>query len=863
MKHGCIRLDNEDVWLPTSCYMCYCSCPIKAHRVNGVVVGLEGKPESIQSQGKMCAKGKAGVMNLYNPNRVLTPLKRTNPEKGIGVDPRFEEISWEEAIRTIADRFREIRDEDPKQLWVQIWSSGANTYHLQAIFANAFGTPNVQQAQSANCGKAIHAVENIVTGGFHHEADLHYCRYLILVGTQQSFTTRTNYLHNVKDMADARVRGMKVIVIDPIGFFTAAKADEWIPIRPGTDGALALAMMNVLLNELNIYDSDFLKRRTNAPYLIMPNGLYVRDDRSKPMVWDPIDGVAKAYDDLDIKDYSLFGKYNVNGTSSCVPAFELFKDHLKKYTPEYAAPITTIPAEVIRRIAREFGEAASIGSTIQIEGKTYPYRPVAVDWARGPQGHKHGFWQSWALKLLNIIVGAIEVPGGMHGTGVAGNWPGGGWSPGLTPDGLVIGTKRDLGLFAPHGGYPSHTPSKPIKQDLEELFPLAAHAYSVYPLVIPNPERFGISYKIKASLHNLGNAFHGTWGDSKVVEEAFKSIPFVVTFNVERNEVAEMADIVLPAPAYLEDLDIACQWAILPQPTGLHERCYGIRQPVVELPPGVRYQADVLMEIAYRCGFLGDFYKLFNRAFRLEDGYTLDPSKKYRWGEMVDRIAKSLFGPESGLEWFKEKGVKSNVVTADIAYPGPSTKGRIPIYLEHFIPPVDPLRRVVKELNVKELDLDMADYVALPEWMPCDSYAPDPEGEQSLIAVNYKLPFTYGAHECENPWLNELCERSEYAYGVLINTETAKRKGIRHGDLVRIESPVATASARAFLTECIHPEVVGIAGHNGHWSKGMPISHGKGVNFNSLLTHNFSKIDSVSNAIEQCVRVNVLKEQVA
>jgi anaerobic selenocysteine-containing dehydrogenase len=833
--------------------MCYNSCPIIAHRVNGIVVGLEGNSQSTQSQGKMCARGKAGVMNIYNPDRVLTPLKRTNPKKGIGVDPQFEAISWKEAMDTIVDRFKEIRDKDPRQLWVQNWASGRLTYELMGpIFANAFGTPNVMPAQSPTCGKAIHPIENLVTGGFHQDPDLHYCKYLILVGTQQGFSTRYNYLHNMKDMADARMRGMKVIVIDPIGFFTAAKADEWIPIRPGTDGAFALAMMNVLLNELNIYDSDFLKRRTNAPYLIKPDGLYVRDERSKPMVWDPIDGVAKAYDQPDIKDYSLFGKYNVNGTSSCVPAFELFKDHLKKYTPEYAASITTIPAEVIRRIAREFGEAASIGSTIQIEGKTYPYRPVAVDWARGPQGHKHGFWQSWALKLLCVIVGAIEVPGGMHGTGEAGNWPGRRWSPGIALDGLVCGTEREIGGGAPHGGYPSHTPSKPIRQDLGELFPLGEHATTVFPLVIPNPERFGLSYKIKASLHNVGNAFHGGWGDSKVVEEFFKSIPFVVTFNVERNEIAEMADIVLPAPSYLEDLDILGQKAYGPMPTGLHVRSYGIRQPVVEPPSGVRRQIDVMMEIADRVGFLGDFYKLFNIFFKLKDPYKLDPSKKYKWEEMVDAIAKSMFG--TSLEWFKENGVKTNPVTADIAYPGPSTKGRIPIYLEHFVPLLDRVRSASKELG---LDFDTADYAALPEWMPCDSYAANPEGEQNLIAVHYKIPFIYGAHQCENPWLGELCERSQYAYGVLINTKIAKGKGIRDGDWVRIESPVATARARAFLTECIHPEVVGIAGHSGHWSKG--ISYGKGVNFNSLLPHNFSKLDCISSALDHCVRVNVCR----
>ncbi len=97
--------------------MCYIGCSIKVKVDNGVVVGIDGDPKNPQNRGAMCAKGKAGFMNLYNPNRVLTPLKRTNPKKGIGIDPGFVEISWEEAIDTIVAECRRIQD-DPKKLWI-------------------------------------------------------------------------------------------------------------------------------------------------------------------------------------------------------------------------------------------------------------------------------------------------------------------------------------------------------------------------------------------------------------------------------------------------------------------------------------------------------------------------------------------------------------------------------------------------------------------------------------------------------------------------------------------------------------------------------------------------------------------------
>src|SRR3972149_10049481 len=102
---------------------------------------------------------------------------------------------------------------------------------------------------------------------------------------------------NTQKRAEARARGMKLVVIDPQCGNAAAKADEWIPIRPGTDGALALAMLNVLLNEAGIYDREFLKNQTNGPYLVKPDGRYMRDEATgRHLAWDLSDGKDKTYD---------------------------------------------------------------------------------------------------------------------------------------------------------------------------------------------------------------------------------------------------------------------------------------------------------------------------------------------------------------------------------------------------------------------------------------------------------------------------------------------------------------------------------------------------------------------------------------
>jgi anaerobic selenocysteine-containing dehydrogenase len=157
------------------------------------------------------------------------------------------------------------------------------------------------------------------------------------------------------------------------------------------------------------------------------------------------------------------------------------------------------------------------------------------------------------------------------------------------------------------------------------------------------------------------------------------------------------------------------------------------------------------------------------------------------------------------------------------------------------------------------LDWDLSDYKPLSEWMPCPSYHAIQNGKYDLIAVHYKLPYVYGSFGNDNPWINEICERSSNAYNVLVNEDVAKAKGISDGEEVWLESPATKVRVKVKLTQCIHPQVVGVAGHFGHWSPGMPIARGKGINFNSLLPTDLEHIDKISTALDHCVEVRVYK----
>jgi len=148
----------------TSCGMCYIGCGIQVKVENGVAVSIEGDPNNPQNRGNICAKGQAGLMNLYNPHRIKTPLKRTNPQRGLHVDPGWKEISWDEALNTIVSKLVAIRD-NPKQLYIQGWEVTGDSHLWLHAFASAFGTPHYSSNGSPTCGKVIHPVEFFAAGG--------------------------------------------------------------------------------------------------------------------------------------------------------------------------------------------------------------------------------------------------------------------------------------------------------------------------------------------------------------------------------------------------------------------------------------------------------------------------------------------------------------------------------------------------------------------------------------------------------------------------------------------------------------------------------------------------------------------------
>ncbi len=849
----------EDVWIDTTCALCYSYCALRVHRVNGTVVKIEGNPDDPATCGRICPKGLSGIMLLYDPNRINRPMKRTNPEKGIGVDPGWVPISWREALGVVTEKLRKVMQDDPRKLLLIGSVINLSLYRHLLAFGMAVGTPNYwNSGAGTHCGAGEHIMGAMLHHAWAWQPDPDYCQYFLNFGTPAGFGAHYANVAMTQRMAERRVKGMKHVVIDPWMGIAAEKSDEWIPIRPGTDAALVLGMINLLINEYGLYDAQSLKRHTNAPYLIGPDSAYLRDQATgEVLVWDQADQRAKPLSDPTIREFALEGRYVVDGVACC-PAFQLLKEKVREYTPELVSEITTIPVATIRRLAREYGEAARIGSTISVDGKQLPYRPVVVGYFKGPQGHRHAGLISMAFELLREVVGASAVPGSTLGGGARSlGHPETGlprWSPKVGTDGLMA-----LDTFAwpvpAYNPYPPRPARKPETVSLIECVPTPGSS-SFTPLVMLEPEKYGLPYKIEVVL-NTGSNFPMTTADPELVARAFKDC-FVINFSLYPDESSELADLLLPDTCYLERLDIAPDWMCSGPPTGWWS--YHVRQPVVAPLHERRQFEEVTLELAERLGMRRDFYMVLNMLHHLDGERALDPSREYTWEEIVDRRYQSWFGPRFGLDWFKKHGLLAWPKKVEEVYWRPFVPVRTPIYFEFFPRIGEQVEKIRRETGIP---FDTADFQPLPDWKPCRSHL-EQRPEYDLYAIYFRAPFHTFSFTNNNPWLDEVSRIDPYNFSINLNAQTAARKGIRDGDWIAVESAATGKAVRgqAKLVQGLHPEVVAMAGSGGHWSRRLPIGtgRGKGVNFEWLLPLTFEDTDTVSYNQDLCVKVRVYKE---
>jgi anaerobic selenocysteine-containing dehydrogenase len=349
-------------WKSATCQGCTSWCSKQVYVVDGRAVKVRGNPNSKVNGSAGCPRSHLALQQIYDPDRIKTPMKRTNPKKGRNEDPQFVPISWDEALNTIADKIMELRNNNETHKYMLM--RGRYTYMRDVLYdrmTKIIGSPN-NISHSAICAEA----EKF--GPYYTEAywgyrqyDVKRARYILLWGADPLAANRqvSYYSSAWGDAIDSAT----IAIAEPRLSATAAKADEWLPIKPGTDGALAVAIAHILLTE----------------------GLWYKD-----FVGDFTDGenrfVAGQYVDAE-----MFEEKHTNGI---VTWWNL---ELKNKTAEWAAKITGVPAEQIKRVAVGYGQAA----------------PHAISWlGGGPCMQVRGAYASMAVHALNGIVGAVDNVGG-------------------------------------------------------------------------------------------------------------------------------------------------------------------------------------------------------------------------------------------------------------------------------------------------------------------------------------------------------------------------------------------------------------------------------------------------------------------
>jgi len=352
-----------------------------------------------------------------------------------------------------------------------------------------------------------------------------------------------------------------------------------------------------------------------------------------------------------------------------------------------------------------------------------------------------------------------------------------------------------------------------------------------------------------------------TMADTSKVEQVLKKMKFIVNINIHHDESTEFADIVLPDRTYLERPVV---WPFTESPY-----VCGWQYAQAVIPPlyNARDATDVLLELAERVGFLPDLNAILNYIMMgLRPPYDLKPDVKYTSEEIWDRFLKSAYGEEYGVEWFSRHGCKVRRWTAEELFCPNETaygKTRYPFYFEWVKKQGEELQQQLKANGVDWWDT--SNYMALPLWKPTRLHQEPPEYD--MYAIMWKAAYINSAESLDVPWIAEIALLDPHQNSLLMNSETARAKGIEDGDLISVKSPHGEIKGRVGLTEGIHPEVIGIpqtlhrfSTQNSFLRERMPKDK-KGCNINRLLSSDLEYMDNLTSAIEQTARVKVTKVQ--
>ncbi|MEG3789499.1 molybdopterin oxidoreductase family protein [Lysobacter sp. CCNWLW3] len=862
----------------TTCYMCACRCGIKVWLADGKIRYIQGNPEHPVNQGVLCAKGSAGIMQHYSPARLDKPLLRVG-ERGRG---EFKEIEWDEALRIAAGWLAPIRERNPDEL--AFFTGRDQSQALTGWWAQQFGTVNYA-AHGGFCSVNMAAGGLYTLGGSFWEfgePDWEHSRYLMLWGVAEDHDSNPIKL----GLGKLKAHGAKIVAVNPVRSGYGAIADEWIGIRPGTDGLFAFALIHELLKADRI-DLDYLVRYANAHWLVIRNpggaddGLFARDEEGRALCWA---GGAQLADAIDISP-AVVGEYVLPDGRRAVPVFHLIAERYldPQYGPDAVSERCGIPADTIRRIARELAEAAfdhplslPIAWT-DAHGREHSEmigRPVSMHAMRGISAHSNGFHTCRALHLLQMLLGAVDTPGSFRYQPpfpkpiAPPNRPGKQRQANGVLDAAPLGfVHAPEDLVVDEQGRPRR-----IDHAFSWAYPLSAHG--MMHSVIRNAWA-GDPYKIDTLMMFMANM---SWNSSMNTAQTIGwltdkddsgeyRIPRIIYADAYASEMVAYADLVLPDTTYLERFDAI---SMLDRPISDADSAIdAIRHPVVDSREqregrDVRGFQSVLIELGARLGLPGLVHEDGSPRYRDYADYIVRHERApgvgllAGWrGEHGELEAKGPPNPQQLERYIENGGYWRSPVPEHARYFKMANRGYLdwaqkmgfighaePIVLQLYSETLQKFRLAAQGHGERQPPQQHRERVAtyfdpLPIWYePFEgAQVADGASRYPLSAVTQRPMFMYHAWGSQNAWLRQIAARN-YLY---LHPDTGARHGIADEDWITVESHLGRITVQAKFAGNVQPDTVwtwnAIGKRKGAWRLGKDAPEGrKGFLLNHLIS---------------------------
>lgn len=796
-------------WLPTTCQGCTSWCSKQAYVVDGRVIKVRGNPNSKVNGEASCVRAHMGIQQVYDPDRVKTPMKRTNPNKGRNEDPQFVPITWDEALETIADKIMELRDNNETHKYMLM--RGRYSYMRDIIYdrmTKIIGSPN-NISHSAICAEAEKFGPYYTEGEWtYRQYDVLNARYVLMWGADPlSANRQVSYYNSV--WGDV-LENAQTAVVDPRLSATAAKSDEWLPVKPGEDGALAVAIAHVILTE----------------------GLWY-----KPFVGDFKDGINQFVAGKRI----LQSDFDEIHTHGLVTWWNLA---LKDKTPEWAAEVTGLPAEQIRRVAINYGKAA----------------PHAISWVGGgPVMQARGGYTSMAAHALNGLVGAVDNVGGTLKANKE-----------YTQSFPSVDDFMDD--IAKEGK--SH---KKIDHRGRKEFPALNKGKSGGGVVTNNAADGIINEdpnEIKVAIGYMNN-FAFSAPQTERWYRALSKIPFLAHLTTHASEFTWFADIVLPAThhmfekyGYVKIHGNGYRHVTLLEP--VIERVWDVYSDETEVPYMLaeklaergfdnllrHYQAYVDPETGKSPTNAQEFalYALKYATHKLWEPAVYEGGDKFNgWAEF---LAAGVWNSDPYP--YKKRWSAMKTATGKFEFYSETLKKALKSHAEKH------------ETSVNDI-LETCNYQARGEmaFLPHyeQPYLWGDEDEYPLVFVDFKSKLNREGRSANSTWYQELrdvdpgCEAWEDV--AQINPIDANKLGISSGDKVKLISVTGELECTAKLWEGVRPGTIAKAYGQGHWAYGRVAAEefGKkprGGNNNDIIPADYDRL-SGSTAFYANARVKVAK----